>query len=157
MKRLHIHVSVEKMEESIRFYTSLFGARPVKQKPDYAKWLLDDPRVNFAISTRGSKPGLDHLGIQVDEDTELEEVRQRLKSADMKTLDEGETTCCYGESREDLGNGSVGTPVGGLPENGGRRGFWSGPTWGKFRYGVGRLLWPKYRKTPNVPEGYGRG
>lgn len=76
----------------------MFGAEPVKQKPDYAKWLLDDPRVNFAISSRGRKPGLDHLGIQVDEDSELSEVRERLAKADMKTFDEGETTCCYSKA-----------------------------------------------------------
>jgi hypothetical protein len=76
----------------------LFGAEPVKLKPEYAKWLLDDPRVNFAISTRSEKVGLDHFGIQVDEESELTEVRNRLKKAEMKTFDEGETTCCYAEA-----------------------------------------------------------
>jgi len=83
MKRLHIHVSVEKLDESIRFYSALFGAEPVKTKPDYAKWLLEDPRVNFAISTRAKTKGIDHLGIQVDEEDELAELRDRLKAGDM--------------------------------------------------------------------------
>ena len=78
MKRFHIHVGVEKLDESIRFYSALFGADPVKIKPDYAKWLLDDPRVNFAISTRAKTNGVDHLGIQVDEESELTELRDRL-------------------------------------------------------------------------------
>ena len=77
MKRFHIHVGVEKLDESIRFYNALFGAEPVKTKTDYAKWLLDDPRVNFAISTRASKKGVDHLGIQVEENGELDELRTR--------------------------------------------------------------------------------
>jgi catechol 2,3-dioxygenase-like lactoylglutathione lyase family enzyme len=98
MKRIHIHIGVEKLDESIRFYSALFGAQPVKTKPDYAKWKLDDPRVNFAISTRASKNGVDHLGIQVDESDELEELRARLKSADMETFNEGETVCCYANS-----------------------------------------------------------
>lgn len=98
MKRLHVHVAVENLEESVRFYTTMFGSEPVKLKPDYAKWLLDDPRVNFAISARGRRPGVDHMGIQVEEDAELAEVRERLKKADMKTFDEGETTCCYSKA-----------------------------------------------------------
>lgn len=95
MKRLHVHVSVENIEESVKFYSTMFGAAPVKQKADYAKWLLEDPRVNFAISAQGRKPGFDHFGIQVDEDSELTEVRNRIRKAEMKTFDEGETTCCY--------------------------------------------------------------
>ena len=82
MKRMHLHIGVEDLDESIRFYTALFGAAPIKTKPDYAKWLLDDPRVNFAISTRAKK-GVDHLGIQVDADTELAEVQERLKAKDI--------------------------------------------------------------------------
>ena len=97
MKRFHIHVGVEKLDESIRFYSALFGAEPVKTKPDYAKWMIDDPRVNFAISTRASK-GVDHLGIQVEETGELDELRGRLKAADMAVFDEGETVCCYAQS-----------------------------------------------------------
>jgi len=94
MKRMHLHIGVEDLDESIRFYTALFGAAPIKTKPDYAKWLLEDPRVNFAISTRAKK-GVDHLGIQVEEDTELAEVRERLKAKDVTLTDEGETVCCY--------------------------------------------------------------
>jgi len=98
MKRLHIHIGVDKLDESIRFYSALFGAAPVKQKPDYAKWLLDDPRVNFAISTRAKKAGLDHLGIQVDEEHELTELRERATAADMAIIEEGDTVCCYARS-----------------------------------------------------------
>ena len=100
MKRFHVHVGVEKLDESIRFYTTLFGAEPVKTKPDYAKWLLEDPRVNFAISTRAKKKGVDHLGIQVNEDVELAELRERLKTADITIVDEGETVCCYARSEK---------------------------------------------------------
>jgi catechol 2,3-dioxygenase-like lactoylglutathione lyase family enzyme len=100
MKRIHIHVGVEKLEESIRFYSAVFGTEPVKVKPDYAKWMLDDPRVNFAISTRASKKGVDHLGIQVDEDGELAELRERVKAADLAVFDEGETVCCYASSEK---------------------------------------------------------
>ena len=98
MKRLHIHVGVEKLDEAIRFYSILFGSEPVKTKADYAKWLLDDPRVNFAVSTRAQQKGIDHLGIQVEEETELTELRERLKAGDMEVVDEGETVCCYARS-----------------------------------------------------------
>jgi len=98
MKRLHVHLSVDSIPDSVKFYSTLFGAEPVKLKSDYAKWLLDDPRVNFAISTRSQKRGLDHFGIQVDEEAELTEVRDRLKNAEMETFDEGKTTCCYAEA-----------------------------------------------------------
>ena len=89
MKRLHIHIAVENLETSVQFYTTMFGAEPVKLKTDYAKWLLEDPRVNFAISARSRKPGLDHLGIQVEEGSELAEVRDRFKKAEIKMFDEG--------------------------------------------------------------------
>ncbi|HEU4638549.1 MAG TPA: VOC family protein, partial [Candidatus Binatia bacterium] len=95
MKRIHIHVGVEKLDESIRFYSAILGAQPVKTKADYAKWMIEDPRVNFAISTRASKNGVDHLGIQVEENEELEELRGRIRSADRAVFDEGETVCCY--------------------------------------------------------------
>ena len=98
MKRIHIHVGVENLDNSIRFYTAIFGAAPIKTKPDYAKWMLEDPQVNFAISTRASKTGVDHLGIQVDEDEELTELRDRIKAADLAVFDEGPTTCCYADS-----------------------------------------------------------
>ena len=98
MKRLHIHIGVERLEEAIGFYSKLFGAEPVKRKPDYAKWMLEDPRVNLAISTRTSTKGVDHLGIQVEEEQELEEIRQRLKVGKLPVADEGETICCYAKS-----------------------------------------------------------
>ena len=98
MRRMHINIGVESLDESIKFYTALFGAKPVKTKSDYAKWMLDDPSVNFAISTRSGKSGLDHLGVQVDSDSELDELRGRLESADMSLYDEGEVVCCYARS-----------------------------------------------------------
>lgn len=100
MKRLHIHISVEDLQKSVGFYSTLFGARPVKQKADYAKWMLDDPHVNFAISARGAKPGLDHMGIQVDAPEELERLRDNMKRADLALFDEGEATCCYATSEK---------------------------------------------------------
>lgn len=98
MKRMHIHVGVESLDQSIKFYSALFGTQPVKTRTDYAKWMLDDPRINFAISTRAGKAGVDHLGLQVDEEVELQELRERLTSADMSVFDEGETVCCYARS-----------------------------------------------------------
>lgn len=95
MKRLHVHVSVEDISQSVRFYSTLFAAEPAVTKPDYAKWMLDDPRVNFAISTRSAETGLDHLGIQVETPDELHEVYERLQQADRPVLVEGATTCCY--------------------------------------------------------------
>ena len=100
MKRLHLHVSVEDVTAAARFYSTLFAAEPTVLKDDYAKWMLDDPRVNFAISSRGDKPGLDHLGIQVDDASELSELKARAQSADMTLLDEGATTCCYAKSEK---------------------------------------------------------
>ena len=99
MKRMHIHVGVEKLDHSIKFYSALFGSDPVKTKADYAKWMLDDPRINFAISTR-AKLGVDHLGVQVDQEQELQELRQRLEQADMSLFDEGEAVCCYARSEK---------------------------------------------------------
>ena len=98
MKRFHIHIGVEKLDESIRFYSALFDAEPVKTKTDYAKWLLEDPRVNFAISTRAKKKGVDHLGIQVEEESELTELHERLEAGGMVVAEEGETVCCYARS-----------------------------------------------------------
>jgi catechol 2,3-dioxygenase-like lactoylglutathione lyase family enzyme len=100
MKRMHVHVAVEDLERSIGFYSALFDAKPAVVKPDYAKWMLDDPRVNFAISTRGRQPGLDHLGIQVESKHELDEVYGRLRSAGASVLEEGSTTCCYAKSEK---------------------------------------------------------
>lgn len=98
MKRLHIHVGVDSIDESIKFYSTLFGAPPTKVKADYAKWMLDDPAVNFAVSTHTSTKGVDHLGVQVDSEAELQQMRERLKGADAALLDEGETVCCYARS-----------------------------------------------------------
>ena len=110
MKRFHIHIGVIKLDEAIRFYSALFGAEPVKTKPDYAKWMLDDPRVNFAISTRANKRGVDHLGIQVEEESELNELRSRLETADMPVLEEGATTCCYARSDKSWVQDPAGIP-----------------------------------------------
>ena len=92
MKRLHVHMSVDDIPQSVKFYSTLFAADPAVIKPDYAKWMLDDPRVNFAISTHGSKAGLDHLGIQVETADELHDVYGRLQKADRPVLEEGATT-----------------------------------------------------------------
>jgi catechol 2,3-dioxygenase-like lactoylglutathione lyase family enzyme len=102
MKRLHVHVSVDDLAPSIRFYSTLFAAEPTVRKSDYAKWMLDDPRVNFAISQRGRGrgPGLDHLGIQVESEGELREVYGRLQAAEAPVLEVGATTCCYAKSEK---------------------------------------------------------
>jgi catechol-2,3-dioxygenase len=100
VKRLHVHVAVESLEESVRFYSVLFGRDPSVRKDDYAKWMLDDPRVNFAISARGRAPGVDHVGIQVEAREELAEVAGRLRSAEAKLFDEGPATCCYAKSEK---------------------------------------------------------
>jgi catechol 2,3-dioxygenase-like lactoylglutathione lyase family enzyme len=100
MKRMHIHVAVEDLNRSIGFYSSLFAAEPSVVKQDYAKWMLDDPRANFAISARGRAPGLDHLGIQVENKDELNEVYARLRRAGEKVIEQGETNCCYATSEK---------------------------------------------------------
>lgn len=100
MKRFHIHVGVKDLNNSIQFYSTLFGQKPSKVKDDYAKWMLEDPRINFAISTRTGEEGVDHLGLQVDEENELLEISERLKKADLGVYDEGATTCCYAESNK---------------------------------------------------------
>src|ERR1700683_3576501 len=100
MKRLHVHVSVSDIPQSIGFYSALFAARPALIKPDYAKWMLDDPRVNFAISARGRNAGLDHLGIQVEDKVELNEVYGRLRRAGGNVLEQGQTNCCYAKSEK---------------------------------------------------------
>lgn len=98
MKRMHLHVSVDDINKSIGFYSSLFGAEPTVSKHDYAKWMLDDPLVNFAISKRGATPGLDHIGIQVESDGELSEIKARLEKAELSLLTQEGTTCCYSKS-----------------------------------------------------------
>lgn len=100
MKRLHVHVSVEDITHSIGFYSALFAAQPSVVKSDYAKWMLEDPRVNFAISTRGREVGLDHLGIQVENTDELQEVYARLRQAGGEVIEQGQTTCCYATSEK---------------------------------------------------------
>lgn len=100
MKRLHVHIGVEDLERSIHFYSTLFGAAPTVTKPDYAKWMLEDPRVNFAISAGHAHRGIEHLGIQVESAEELQDVYGRLKAADRPVLEEGATTCCYAKSEK---------------------------------------------------------
>ncbi|WP_280155060.1 ArsI/CadI family heavy metal resistance metalloenzyme [Piscinibacter sp. XHJ-5] len=100
MKRFHVHVHVDDLARSIAFYSKLFAAEPARVESDYAKWMLDDPRINFAISTRGGKPGVDHLGFQTDDAAELAELKARAQAADIALFDEGETTCCYAHSEK---------------------------------------------------------
>ena len=98
MKRLHVHVAVHDLQQSIRFYSALFATEPAVKKDDYAKWMLDDPRVNFAISTRSTKAGLDHLGIQAEDGAELEELGSRLAQADVSLTAQKGASCCYAKS-----------------------------------------------------------
>jgi predicted lactoylglutathione lyase len=100
MKRLHVNLGVDDLAASVRFYSRLFDARPTVLKKDYARWLLEDPRVNFAISRRSGSRGVDHLGIQAESEAELNEVFARLENAGGAVFDEGETTCCYARSRK---------------------------------------------------------
>lgn len=98
MNRFHIHISVSDIRKSVAFYTILFAADPTVLKSDYAKWLLDDPRVNFAISTHGDVPGLNHLGIQAETEEDLAALKRRLTALTTPVLEEGETECCYSQS-----------------------------------------------------------
>ncbi len=100
MKRMHIHVAVSDLAQSVGFYSQLFGAKPTVEKPDYAKWMLDDPLVNFAISQRGAQVGLDHVGIQVDNEAELTELKARMDKAEMQVVSQEGTTCCYANSNK---------------------------------------------------------
>jgi predicted enzyme related to lactoylglutathione lyase len=100
MKRMHVHVAVDDLQNSIGFYSKLFGARPTVIKIDYAKWMLDDPRVNFAISARGRSAGLDHLGIQVEDKDELNAVYARLHKTGGDVIEQGQTNCCYAKSEK---------------------------------------------------------
>jgi predicted lactoylglutathione lyase len=100
MKRLHIHVSVSDLNQSIRFYSALFATKPSVAKQDYAKWMLEDSRMNFAVSTRGRTPGLDHLGIQAENKIELDEIYGRLQKAGGAIVEQGETSCCYAKSEK---------------------------------------------------------
>lgn len=98
MKRFHVHVAVKDLPSSVRFYSALFGAEPTVSKSDYAKWMIDDPRVNFAISQRGSHAGVNHLGLQVDSDDELEALRTQAEHADLAAFREKGMSCCYARS-----------------------------------------------------------
>src|SRR5665213_1290984 len=100
MKRLHLHVAVDDLTRSVGFYSTLFHAEPTVMKPDYAKWMLDDPKVNFAISARGAEAGLDHVGIQVESEAELHELAGRLKLAGEVTRDQEAASCCYAQSHK---------------------------------------------------------
>ena len=100
MKRFHVHAHVDDLKASVAFYSKLFAAEPTRLESDYAKWMIEDPRINFAISTRGGKAGVDNLGFQTDSDEELVELKERGQAADMAVLDEGETTCCYARSEK---------------------------------------------------------
>jgi catechol 2,3-dioxygenase-like lactoylglutathione lyase family enzyme len=100
MKRFHVHVSVSDIAQSVGFYSTLFGSAPTVQKDDYAKWMLDDPRINFAISNHGQAPGLDHLGMQVDSADELHTMTDTLQQAGVAVTDMGAATCCYAQSEK---------------------------------------------------------
>jgi lactoylglutathione lyase len=100
MKRFHVHLHVDDLDRSIAFYSKLFAAEPTRRESDYAKWMLDDPRVNFAISTRGAAAGIDHLGFQTDDPGELAALKARAAAADGVLKDEGATTCCYARSEK---------------------------------------------------------
>ena len=100
MKRFHVHAHVEDLGKSVAFYSKVFAAEPTRIEVVYAKWMLDDPRVNFAISSRGGAVGIDHLGFQTDDASELAELKARAKNADMVLMDEGATACCYARSEK---------------------------------------------------------
>ncbi len=100
MNRFHVHISVDDLDTNIRFYSAMFGAEPSVKQDDYAKWMLDDPKVNFALSKRGHQPGVNHLGIQVESDAELDVMRIRLADAEIGATPTGETACCYARSNK---------------------------------------------------------
>ena len=98
MKRFHVHMSVDDLDANVRFYSAVFGVPPTVLKPDYAKWMLDDPHINFAISQTGRKLGVDHLGMQVDSDEELGSLREQVAAAEITALDQPDAQCCYARS-----------------------------------------------------------
>ena len=98
MKRFHVHAHVDDLQKSIAFYSKLFDAQPSRIEADYAKWMIEDPRINFAISTRGAKAGVDHLGFQTDDAAELTQLKERAEAADLALFDQGEASCCYARS-----------------------------------------------------------
>lgn len=110
MKRFHVHVAVENIAQSIGFYRVMFNAEPSIVKDDYAKWMLDDPRINFSISSRGRAPGLDHLGLQVESAEELSEMSQRLQAAGEAVMEQASTTCCYAQSSKAWAQDPAGIP-----------------------------------------------
>jgi catechol 2,3-dioxygenase-like lactoylglutathione lyase family enzyme len=110
MKRLHVHIAVDDLQRSIDFYSTLLDTPPSVRKDDYAKWMLDDPRVNLAISARGAKAGVEHLGIQAENGEELAEVYARLQKADAPVLEEGATVCCYAQSEKSWVSDPAGVP-----------------------------------------------
>lgn len=95
MKRFHVHISVEDPETNIRFYSTLCGMPPTVLKTDYAKWMVDDPRINFAISKRGLRAGIDHLGVQVESEAELTALRKLVSKASINVFDQPNADCCY--------------------------------------------------------------
>jgi len=98
MKRFHVHVAVNELAEGVRFYSAVFGTAPIVRREDYAKWMLADPRINFVISKRGSQTGVDHLGFQVEDDSELRDMRSRLEAADCSLVEQTDQPCCYAKS-----------------------------------------------------------
>lgn len=138
MKRLHIHVGVDDITQSIRFYTTLFATEPTVVKDDYAKWLLDDPRVNFAISEGNhAKKGIEHLGIQVESTEELSEVYGRLRAADRPVLEEGQTICCYANSEKSWISDPDGVVWEAFFTNGEATTYGNGPALGTLAKSVG--------------------
>ncbi len=110
MKRMHIHISVDDLQQGIDFYQVLFASEPDKVQDDYARWKLTDPAVTFAISTRSNRQGIDHLGIQVDEEAELQALRSQLNQGQVETFGEGETVCCYAQSDKSWIQDPAGVP-----------------------------------------------
>lgn len=110
MKRLHVHLAVESLAVSVRFYSALFAAQPTVLKADFARWMLEDPRLNFAISQRGAVPGIKHFGIQVEDRAELEEAYTRLRRTERPMVEEGQTTCCYAKSENSWTKDPQGVP-----------------------------------------------
>jgi catechol 2,3-dioxygenase-like lactoylglutathione lyase family enzyme len=98
MKRFHVHISVQDLAANVRFYSNVFGAPPTVLKPDYAKWMLDDPRVNFAISSHGLESGVDHLGLQVESEAELNALHEQIAKGNIAAREQKNTTCCYARS-----------------------------------------------------------
>ena len=98
MKRFHVNLSVTDIQQSVQFYNQLFAQEPTVLKSDYAKWMLDDPRINFSLTTRGNQKGVDHLGLQSDDDVEFAALRERLQQADLATFEQPDVTCCYARS-----------------------------------------------------------